>query len=72
MSDLALVLVVVLVLVLVWYLLPGQEHMLNEMNWATMSRGLNVNNTNGYANVVSTLSAMEKSKAADITVTEQL
>lgn len=59
-----------------YYLKEGQDHpqkgmsqhenMVNQMDWANMSRGLNVSNAGGYTPTIRMLSEMEKSNSGDI------
>jgi hypothetical protein len=68
MDDIVLlVTVIIVILLLLANLSPKTENMVNEMNWYSMSRGLNASNVNGYAPVIKTLSTMELTNAAGIT-----
>jgi hypothetical protein len=67
MGDLTLVLALIVVILVVYMFLgPKMENFVNEMNWMTMSRGLSASNADGYNPVITKLSEMERTNAANI------
>ena len=66
--ELVLIAALIVVVLVILLAMSPQMEKLTELNWATMSRGLNASNANGYSPVISTLSTMERTNAAGITV----
>lgn len=67
--DSGIVIIIILILLIIYHIYTQnkKEH-LNELDWLTAARGLNISNAQGYNQPISLLSQMEKSSAFDINV----